>query len=276
MNKVLHLYWGRNRPLSWLQLMTVASFHRHNREWKIIVHIPSLSDVRYDQQWKTGEHRADEIPVRDWFASLSRWVTFRVERIDLPKGCSEVHRSDLLRWKILAEEGGLWSDFDIFYFQPVKALFKSIFSWDVTLCQQSGGQGDWYPIGFLASAGTPDAKRFWKQVETEAWNFLDAGEYQSAGRFALEFALLSDEARHLRCRWIPESRIYPIRPAQLGWIWAFGKIHPLSTIGLHWYAGHWKSQQVMSRFITGPESLTDALCAAHPLAGYLRRCWNEV
>ena len=34
----------------------------------------------------------------------------------------EVHKSDFLRWRLLATEGGVWSDIDIFYVKPMSCL----------------------------------------------------------------------------------------------------------------------------------------------------------
>jgi hypothetical protein len=37
--KICHLYWDES-PMSWLQTITIKSFHRYNPDWKIIIYLP--------------------------------------------------------------------------------------------------------------------------------------------------------------------------------------------------------------------------------------------
>ena len=65
--KVVHLYWGRNRPLSRLQLATVASLSSLNKDWTVMVWTPEGPSSNED--WKTGEHTKTRAG-RDYFRML--------------------------------------------------------------------------------------------------------------------------------------------------------------------------------------------------------------
>lgn len=122
MNKIpkkLHLYWDGS-PMSFLQSLTVVSFHKYNPNWEIIVHVPNKG---YD-----GGMHFNFIPDyrgQDYFGTITSLDYVRINVIDLDqfnvrKDVHGILRSDIFRYYILYNEGGVWSDFDVIWLKPVE------------------------------------------------------------------------------------------------------------------------------------------------------------
>jgi len=121
--KHLHLYWGGGKKLSYLRYLTVFSFVQLNPDWKITVWYPEKNTNI--SNWKTNEHSKYCYNGIDYFYKLidiSPNVSLEKANMVGFSDLSEVHKSDLHRWKILHEIGGWWSDFDILYFKPMASL----------------------------------------------------------------------------------------------------------------------------------------------------------
>ena len=242
MNRTIHLYWGNNKPLSWMRFMTVYSLAELNPEWKIKIWI--TGDPHTQMKWNSGEHSGTSDVGKDWLVYFKHIdnVSFPciddIKGIELSQEYSEVHRSDLLRWYIMATEGGLWSDFDIFYMKPLaEELFVS--GDKVGLVEMAGRSNHAdvkiLPIGFLWSG--IGQSEFWNAVLTQAKEDIKPCEYQSAGRFALE-KIAEGKERHV----IPETLVYCYRANETPRLFAHHVLrdaHGCSPIiGYHWYAGH--------------------------------------
>jgi len=52
--KLLHLYWDGS-PLSFLHYLTILSFNKHNKDWKIVIHVPEKRTKTLS--WKTHEQK---------------------------------------------------------------------------------------------------------------------------------------------------------------------------------------------------------------------------
>ena len=120
--KILHCYWG-GRKLSYLRYLTLASFKQLNPDWQIILYKPLIPELTY--HWKSGEQNYTDNFVDCWRRVEKLGIT--IKEIDFSKigfinNASEVHKSDYLRWKLLYEVGGLWSDMDILFIKPMDSL----------------------------------------------------------------------------------------------------------------------------------------------------------
>lgn len=121
--KLVHFYWGLT-PLPLLNALTVATFRHFNPEWIIKIWRPSCQGDTACP-WPSREQK---IPYQgpDFFPalrSLCRIEEYCIPKeFDIPPGLHDVFTSDILRWRLLEEQGGIWSDFDILYLAPVAAL----------------------------------------------------------------------------------------------------------------------------------------------------------
>lgn len=255
MNKTAHFYWGENQPLSFMQFMSVVSFAYWNRDWEIIVW--RTEKTSKDRLWDSSEHSQSLSDIIDWFPALCEYENVHVQtgETGLKKNCpglSEIHKSDLLRWKILAEYGGLWSDMDILYHAPVEKAVKGL-KQPVLLCKLINGKNqELLPIGCLYADGSEDSRAFFNKVHKLALKQVKANRYQSAGRFVLEKVV---EDTDIDIGFIDQSSVYPMYSNKISQV--FNKMACPTTehsIGIHWYAGNGRHSQTQMRVIT-PETL---------------------
>ena len=238
------LYWGRNRPFNWLRLQTVQTFLRLNPDWDVTVYYPEEPEAR--ENWHTGEQgTAKGVCLWEELKSLcgANLVALGPEW-GLPAGLSEVHRSDLLRYEVLARDGGVYMDTDIVWLRPMArlALEGGVAPKEVTavVCRQSThpAMPPHHHIGLLAGApggefsgGVRDAAR--RHLERAA-----PVRYQELGRELLDRLRLP--ARGLGN--LPKHAVYPVRAKELagtlarpGWRW---RRRMENSLGVHWYGGH--------------------------------------
>ena len=108
--------------MSRLQVFTVETFHRLNPDWEIFVYTPI--------QKYTG--KASYIPAyrgKDYFYLVENMSHVSIIEIDIDKygidqGLHNILRSDVFRYHILYEEGGLWIDFDIVWLKPISHIYN--------------------------------------------------------------------------------------------------------------------------------------------------------
>jgi hypothetical protein len=230
--RILHLYWGRNRPLSYLRYRTYETFKRLNPSWEIMVwttDTPTMTD-----SWTTGEQSGERNYV-DWFEKIPVRQSFDFERFGFPVGASEVHKSDFIRWWLLSEIGGWWSDFDIYYARPMTTmthLAPGVFDAHTVVCAHR-----WHSIGFLgAQIGSTV---FSKAAEIAADKYRPR-DYQCIGRTLMDRLLPPPVATGDGIVNLPESVVYPVRASPKRDILRL-RSHidiPAGHVGVHWYAGH--------------------------------------
>jgi len=280
----VHLYWGLNRPLSWMQFMTLVSLRRQNPGANITVWHPGEHAVRTCMQWTTGEHVPGSTRrCEDWWEYVPKYATVAETAMQLPAGLSEIHRSDLMRWSLLAD-GGWWSDFDILHLAPLDMFLDGApAQWDVTLTTRVGpvktvqlrnravkiaGTGKRIvPIGLIGSSGTVASRNLFLDTAHRAITNASAGEYQSCGRFALEPALVAAGAG-LCVHDFRHTSLYPVQPGALRELYSGQLGIPVGTMALHWYAGHPESQAAMGRATPEGSGPSD-------LEVEMRRIWHE-
>lgn len=247
--KTMHLYWGRNNPLSLLRYMTVISFSQLNPDWKIIVHCPEESNAGIT--WNSREHRLDMSTVDDYFDSLSSIPQCEIRQMDLNDiepmpNLAEVMRSDLVRWKLLAEQGGWWSDFDILYIKPMSTLLIDDSVNVVGSYQQMRSGMKHWSIGFLGSDADDFAEVFYKNVLARALMECNPEKYQSCGQLAYTPVIekwLGDK----RLLALPPAIVYPIQSWEARYLFLNNaKRVSQETIGIHWYGGFEYSQKFES------------------------------
>jgi len=120
MNKIpkeLHLYWNGS-GMSKLQTFTVTSFHKYNPDWKINVYVPMQAYTggsKYIPKYK-GEDHFNEVKVLDYV----NIVSVNLDDYGIAHDLHDILRSDILRYHILYNIGGVWSDFDVIWLKPME------------------------------------------------------------------------------------------------------------------------------------------------------------
>jgi len=244
--KILHLYWGRNKKLSYMKYLTVKSFSILNPDWKIKVYCSN--EISLAESWGSKEQKSYEYQGEDCFADLSGIANTDVVEFDfsifnIGELCSEVHKSDILRLYILSTEGGVWSDFDILYLKSMDELhIKSIGPGENACFCFSGG---YHSIGFLMSTPNSMVFSYLLGIALEESKNKEL-EYQSLGsnlflhffhHNKLKFGEFNERCESNILN-IPFVAIYPFAWSQADSL--FEKIQYQfmeKTIGVHWYAG---------------------------------------
>jgi mannosyltransferase OCH1-like enzyme len=121
--------------MSWLQSLTIDSFHKYNPDWKIIIYVPI-------RRYSGTQRFIPEYKGKDYFYSVEAKEYIQIKNIDLKdyninENLHDILRSDIFRYKILYEFGGVWSDFDIIWLKPISELPTIDYLKDVDLDNMS-------------------------------------------------------------------------------------------------------------------------------------------
>lgn len=283
---VAHVYWGQD-DLPFLRFLTLWSFASLNPHWTIKLHEPEpLADV-LEVTWDTPEHRGAKASARSyraWLEAVPNLEVVRHPASRYPEGLSQVHRSDLLRWEVLATEGGIWSDMDILWGRPMSEV-RVLEECKAFVCAWNQGgsvahSGRLIPlpahsIGFLGSS--PGAYPY-----EQAWALARRHMKQSAGEHyqALGNQLLAQVCplgRELPDGTVNLSRhvVYPYSWATIREFLASSKTVSFrpETVGVHWYAGdpistHYVAERVHEDFIDSDKPSGLFAFVRHLLARY--------
>jgi len=249
--KILHLYWGKNKKLSYLKFLTVQSFSNLNPDWEIKVHHPLVTCK--EETWPGTEQKGTNYLGNDFFNSLDEIKNVELVEVDFQamgilNEISEVFKSDLIRTYILSKVGGVWSDFDIFYIKPIT---ESSFNIDENINKSSYFccfQG-LHRIGFLASSAS---NQLFEKLFLKACDSFVKTNYQSLGSavFNREFSqAIPDGAVNIGMEcvypydWYEGNRLY--EPDD--------KVLDKNTIGIHWSSG-WEGSSAFDNEVT-PENI---------------------
>lgn len=256
--KIIHFYWG-NEKLSYLRYMSVFSFRKLNPEWKIKIHIPLILNTN-PPAWDSIHQKNSSID-KDYFEELAKLDVEIIKQDfseDFDNAAHEVHKCDFLRWKILATEGGVWSDIDILYVKPIDELVENVDeeyqkSIDIFLCSFKKSK---HAIGFLMSAGNNPFYRKMHELSKEAY---DETQYQCIGGNLLNINFHSQAKIRKQFKvgsiayFINPICVYALQEESIPVFFStptedtMKLIDDPGLIGFHWYAGHPLAQELESR-----------------------------
>lgn len=117
--KELHLYWDGSN-MSQLQSFTVTTFHKLNPDWNINIYMP---EIKYNGPMRFNFITNYTGP--DYFHTVAKLDYVNIIKINLNvynirQDLHDILRSDIFRYHILYEVGGVWSDFDIIWLKPME------------------------------------------------------------------------------------------------------------------------------------------------------------
>lgn len=232
MNKTISFYWGGG-PLSYLQYLSVVSFRTHNPGWKIHLYMPKTSELILPT-WETNE-QSERYTGEDYLERAKALCDVKI--IDFSEygieNMHEVQKSDFIRWQILYQNGGVWSDMDILYIKPLTLDgFDTAMSYD----------GHHHLIGFFI---TKPQQKIFADIFNEAQSQVNSrgGGYQFLGSRMLK-KMFADF--HVIRQSYPESKIinvdvvYPYSsdaPDIQEMFFGSDDRTAEETIGIHWYNG---------------------------------------
>jgi len=233
--KLAHFYWGGNQPLSYLRFLTVKSFLRMNPDWRVNVWTPKITSTK--QPWGSGEQGS--VYSGFDYSDLLYLQEVDFEALGIPDSTPEVHKSDLIRWYLLGTIGGLWSDMDVLYTNPVSQNTMENFP-DIGLCHYPATADRnklFHAIGFLTSGGVW-GKAFFYSLFEYGLSRLPQREYQAFGAPLLRKFLT--RWKGITPEYMDYRLVYPYRYHR-DVIKYFTKTElPVEPggIGYHWFAGN--------------------------------------
>ena len=247
--KLLHLYWDGN-PLSFINLVTVLSFNKYHKFWKINVFMPTKkTDIL---TWNTNEQK-DKYEGSCYLSKLQSIDNVLIHKVDLDElgfydDASEVIKSDYFRYYILELHGGVWSDFDIVYtasmedkinFRENAVIFHCVGYHD-SINKFPHTQFEYYPIGLLM--GIPHSL-FFKFIRDNCKKYYNPKEYQCIGAsmFMKEFKTFEDIYKIDNIKILDNTYYLPYQCTEVSYL--FGENVkcnsklPSTNIGIHWFNG---------------------------------------
>lgn len=247
---ISHFYWDGSR-LSYLHYLTIVSFHKYNPDWNIKLYYPS---VKYagKNTWKSKEHSCTYIGI-NYLKALQRLEYITQIEVDftdygISNDLPETYKSDFLRWRLLTEEGGLWSDMDILYIKPIQALNLNADT-DLVLTKLAIPKlrTSLHIIGFYLSKS---GSLFFDHISKNA-SSININDYQSIGskllnRLYPEHKDIISVCGDINIKYLDMDVVYPYPPEdadvknQLGLLYHENNLSRITknTIGIHWYNGH--------------------------------------
>ncbi len=232
--KRAYFYWSDPNHLPWIRYLTLASFRKFNPDWCLFLYVPDLNVKQIGVPNPIPAERLREQPN---FMGQVADLGVEVVKEDFSlfpavRPCCDVIRSDYLRIYLLATSGGLWSDMDILYLNPLSQL-KLPREVDAVLCFQNG----FHSIGFLMAG----KNEVFPTLLSKAPKYLNANAYQGLGS-RMYNSVLRDPAHTARMfpgltiHNLNMDKLYSIDSNNVESLYGTRKI-PKSIFGLHWYAG---------------------------------------
>lgn len=253
--QIAHFYWGGG-PLSYLRFLSIQSFKKQNPEWQVKVHQP-VTNSQAPWSWDNNikQDFRDQIDTLDVVV-----VEHDFDLYGFTNQAHEVHKSDFLRWKLLSEQGGLWSDIDIFYLRPMNNLKENIeenSTVDVALCPLKPPRK--HTVGFMLSS---NGNRFYKYINQLALENYNKDVYQCMGSdlFNGRFETLESFKQQFTDNnfiFLDKKCVYTITSKTIASFYQeTNKRHTNpEIIGYHWFGGHPQSQEFENTLI--PESVNN-------------------
>jgi len=246
----LHVYWGGHR-LSYLRYLTIHTFQMFNPDWKICLHVPRvISDAA--PAWPTFQQKDSHVQ-HDYMDKVTADIQVHdFADYAFDDHAHEVHKSDFLRWKLLSEQGGVWSDMDIVYVRSMSNLVHNqphMADIDSVLCPLMPPRK--HTVGFLMTSALND---FACWMHHRSRMQYDPAQYQCMGSDILNdnFAGLEDFGRQFpqhRFLFLDRNSIYAVTSKDLDRFYRpmaqpeTKKLNSAGVIGFHWFGGHPHSQQ---------------------------------
>lgn len=116
--KTCYLYWN-NTPMSYLNVVTVLSFHKYNPDWRIVVYLISKKVSNRDNERNYQGYK--DYTGKDYFYMLEKLPYVEINTLNAFRH-SRIHSiliSDIWRRRILYSNGGVYSDFDVVWLKPM-------------------------------------------------------------------------------------------------------------------------------------------------------------
>jgi mannosyltransferase OCH1-like enzyme len=256
--KILHVYWG-NDPLPYLRYKTVTTFMQHNPDWRVMLWMPKFpyavvtwttKELNYKKEWIDFLPELLNLPIEKRFVNM--------EDFGISNEISEVHKSDFLRLFLLHHYGGVWSDMDILYFQPMTKLEVNTpenKDAETFVCISHYGHSSGF---YMANKGSEFFRKMTEYSKIER----DPEKYQSNGPIACNkyFPTIESINEVSKAVNIKMDAVYAHDGQHIPDLYNGTKSRfTRYSIGCHWYAGHPLSGEFLNNTNGGLKNLPNCI-----------------
>jgi len=258
--KIIHFYWSMD-VLPYLRYKTIESFIHYNPDWKVNLWYPKTKGPI--GSWpQEGDQSCYRVTCTDYFPELLKLPIDRYEydvsEYGFNNNMSEIHKSDFMRYIILASFGGVWSDMDVLYFNPITDLIVNNPKYgntDTFVCITPYG----HSIGFLM-AGVDN--KFFEKIASLSRTIYNPNSYQGIGVIMLDsyFGTVTKIQRVSSVVNIGMEAVYSYNANTQ--VEILGNKPPVFTngsIGCHWYGGHRMWDKFMKETDGGSRNVPDSI-----------------
>jgi len=150
--KIAHFYW-HGEMLSWLRYLTLKTFQIQNPDWELRFYTPKVG-YKGQADWEALSKERTGVDGKNYLDEVKKIPNTTCIELDFNEDTPDVYRSDLLRLKLLGEDGGLWLDMDVISFRPMSEGIFNNAETDTVMSYSFDRRH--YSIGFmLGSKGNP-------------------------------------------------------------------------------------------------------------------------
>lgn len=238
--KRIFFYWGSEK-LSFIRFMSIYSFKKLNPDWEICLYVPLILETGDKWADKQFENRSDILDYTRMVSSMLgiKPIIFDFEKIGLQNNLNEVHKSDFIRYYLMTEVGGVWSDMDVLFIKPITELYHNKIKCDKTTFYYYNGEGCWqHGIGFLMS---DKGSRYYDYVFNMAKTRFNHNDYQTIGAELLNTKFLPKviKEKYPEAISLDPSCVYCINHDSHKYLYNMDGRHMINddAIGIHWYGG---------------------------------------
>lgn len=182
--KLFHYYWDDFTKFSYMNLYSLKSSVYYHPDYIHIIWVPinpekNISWLEFCNkdfnQDKSYKKYIDEIKKINNVRVIYKDIT---KFIGVNENMSEIHKSDLFRYKIIHRYGGIWSDLDIVYIKSITDIINYDFDTINFLCNNKENRLLYIPIGLLLSKRK---SALFQKIFEEALDNYDSTRYQCLG-----------------------------------------------------------------------------------------------
>jgi hypothetical protein len=235
--RLLHLYWDGSN-FSFLNLITILSFNKYHKYWKIIIHMPI--NKTQNVSWHTPEQKL-KYNGKDYFSYIQKIKNVVINKIDFKEigfnnQAPEIIKSDYLRYYVLMKYGGVWSDFDIIFVKNIEEQIRS--EKESILFFNNRSDGKYFPVAFFISKPN---NSFFKFIIQNVNRFYNPISYQCLGTIVFSNLFLINNQINLQDfdADLLEAECYlPLDRTKINVFLSNEQVTlPDHVFGIHWFNG---------------------------------------
>lgn len=245
--KIAHFYW-HGSFLSWLRYCTLLTFQRQNPDWELRFYTPKEEHTG-EADWEEHSKERTGVTGENYLDKVKDIPNTTCIELDFDDDEPDVYRSDLLRLKLLGEQGGLWLDMDVITFRPMnESILNDYFQKGSDTVISYSEARKHYSIGYmLASKGNEFFLDLYNKGKNDQeppdWLKKKYGDRQRFGVILWDSFYPNPQAI---AQQFPNLQIYNFQ-FKICYPYLYNDMDNLllhdspldqDTIAIHWYGGH--------------------------------------